>query len=250
MPTLLIHLCENATGKDMEPIKPHIAPLKIDKQHSNFHTNRFYFTEHSRQMTPPLTPSTTTTQEHPIMERTETPRAVFHNYLRAFYPFHPSGDLSPSTVTLPLDQGDIILVHSVHTNGWADGTLLDTGARGWLPTNYCEAYDQLPMRPLLKALTDFWDIIRGGCGSPLTDFRNQDLVRGLIAGVRFLLVSPPNRVQPATGLTQIPGKIRMSYPGLNVGPNPGRVAQEPESPPRRFVVFGPYHEEVPGYRQR
>ncbi|PKY01916.1 ras GEF [Aspergillus campestris IBT 28561] len=172
----------------MEPMKPHIAPLKIDKQHSNFHTNRFYSPEHSRQMTPPLTPSTTTTtQEHTTMERVETPRAVFHNYLRAFYPFHPSGDVSPSTVTLPLDQGDIILVHSVHTNGWADGTLLDSGARGWLPTNYCEAYDQLPMRPLLKALTDFWDIIRGGCGSPLTDFRNQDLVRGLIAGVRFLL---------------------------------------------------------------
>ncbi|KAF7595460.1 hypothetical protein BBP40_006082 [Aspergillus hancockii] len=121
------------------------------------------------------------------MDQTETPRAVFHNYLRAFYPFHPSGDVSPSTITLPLDQGDIILVHSVHTNGWADGTLLDTGARGWLPTNYCEAYDQLPMRPLLKALTDFWDIIQGGCGFPLREFCNQDTVKGLIAGVRFLL---------------------------------------------------------------
>lgn len=121
------------------------------------------------------------------MDRSEPSRAVFHNYLRAFYPFHPAGDVSPATVTLPLDQGDIILVHSVHTNGWADGTLLDTGARGWLPTNYCEAYDHVPMRPLLKALTDFWDIIRGGCGSPLVDFGNQDLVRGLIAGVRFLL---------------------------------------------------------------
>ncbi|OOF97757.1 hypothetical protein ASPCADRAFT_205014 [Aspergillus carbonarius ITEM 5010] len=121
------------------------------------------------------------------MEHTEMPRAVFHNYLRAFYPYHPSGNVSPSTVTLPLDQGDIVLVHSVHTNGWADGTLLDTGARGWLPTNYCEAYDQQPMRPLLKALTDFWDIIRGGCGFPLNDAGNQDLVRGLIAGVRYLL---------------------------------------------------------------
>ncbi|GAB1204536.1 hypothetical protein APSETT445_003192 [Aspergillus pseudonomiae] len=116
------------------------------------------------------------------MEQTETPRAVFPNYLRAFYPFHPSGDVSPATITLPLDQGDVILVHSVHTNGWADGTLLDTGARGWLPTNYCEAYDQLPMRPLLKALTDFWDIIQGGCGFPLREFCNQDTVKGLIAG--------------------------------------------------------------------
>ncbi|KAE8145400.1 ras guanine nucleotide exchange factor domain-containing protein [Aspergillus avenaceus] len=167
----------------MEPMKPHIAPLKIEKGNSNFHCNRFYSTE-SHQMTPPLTPSN---NKDDTMDRTETPRAVFHNYLRAFYPFNPSGDVSPSTVTLPLDQGDIILVHSVHTNGWADGTLLETGARGWLPTNYCEAYDQLPMRPLLKALTDFWDIIQGGCGFPLREFCNQDTVKGLIAGVRFLL---------------------------------------------------------------
>ncbi|KAL4809088.1 ras guanine nucleotide exchange factor domain-containing protein [Aspergillus unguis] len=166
----------------MDQIKPHVAPLKIEKG-NNFRPalNRFY--SNDRQITPPTTPYTTAQD---AMDRSE-PRTVFHNYLRAFYPFHPRGDVSPSTVTLPLDQGDIILVHSVHTNGWADGTLLDTGARGWLPTNYCEAYDHVQMRPLLKALTDFWDIIRGGCGSPLMDFGNQDLVRGLIAGVRFLL---------------------------------------------------------------
>ncbi|KNG80123.1 Ras guanine-nucleotide exchange protein [Aspergillus nomiae NRRL 13137] len=168
----------------MEPMKPHIAPLKIEKGNSNFYSNRFHSTQH-QQMTPPLTPSNTNRDDS--MEQTETPRAVFPNYLRAFYPFHPSGDVSPATITLPLDQGDVILVHSVHTNGWADGTLLDTGARGWLPTNYCEAYDQLPMRPLLKALTDFWDIIQGGCGFPLREFCNQDTVKGLIAGVRFLL---------------------------------------------------------------
>ncbi|CAG8006779.1 unnamed protein product [Penicillium olsonii] len=175
----------------MEPMKPHIPPLNISKSNSNLqdsheHSNtqsRFYTTWGSSEMTPPLTPHTQETNMEPM----EAPRPVFHNYLRAFYPFHPAGDVSPSTVTLPLEQGDIILVHSVHTNGWADGTLLDSGYRGWLPTNYCEAYDQQPMRPLLKALTDFWDIIRGGCGSSLKDFGNQDLMRGPIAGVRFLL---------------------------------------------------------------
>lgn len=174
----------------MGPMKRHIAPLKIFKGQQEPYTpaglDPAYSTQHSIQMTPPMTPYRTT--ENSNMDQPETPRSVFHNYLRAFYPFHPPGDVSPSTVTLPLDQGDIILVHSVHTNGWADGTLLDTGARGWLPTNYCEAYDQLSMHPLLKALTDFWDIIRGGCGSSLKDFGNQDLMRGLIAGVRFLLV--------------------------------------------------------------
>ncbi|PKX93150.1 guanine nucleotide exchange factor [Aspergillus novofumigatus IBT 16806] len=182
----------------MEPMKRHIAPLKVEKtisypcgsttsESGDPSSNHYYSTQHSLQMSPPLTPYCATSSKDNSMDRTEAPRTVFHNYLRAFYPFHPPGDVSPDTITLPLDQGDIILVHSVHTNGWADGTLLDTGARGWLPTNYCEAYDQLPMRPLLKALTDFWDIIRGGCGSSLRDFGNQDLVRGLIAGVRFLL---------------------------------------------------------------
>lgn len=176
-------------------MKPHIPPLKISKSNSNLSESsndtksipsRFYSAWGSSEMTPPLTPKDT---QDTNMDQPEAPRPVFHNYLRAFYPFHPAGNVSPSTVTLPLDQGDIILVHSVHTNGWADGTLLDSGNRGWLPTNYCEAYDQLPMRPLLKALTDFWDIIRGGCGSSLKDFGNQDLMRGPIAGVRFLLVT-------------------------------------------------------------
>lgn len=178
----------------MESMKPFIPPLKISKSNSNLSQNthdqnntpsRFYTAWGSSEMTPPLTPQAQETNMDPM----DVPRPVFHNYLRAFYPFHPAGNVSPSTVTLPLDQGDIILVHSVHTNGWADGTLLDSGNRGWLPTNYCEAYDQLAMRPLLKALTDFWDIIRGGCGSSLKDFGNQDLMRGPIAGVRFLLVS-------------------------------------------------------------
>ena len=176
----------------MDPVKKHIAPLKIWKGRPDLSVSTDsdytgnYSAQHDIQMTPPLTPYH---KKDTSMDAIESPRTVFHNYLRAFYPFHPPGDVSPATVTLPLDQGDIVLVHSVHTNGWADGTLLNTGDRGWLPTNYCEAYDELPMRPLLKALMDFWDIIRGGCGTSLRDFGNQDLMRGLIAGIRFLLVS-------------------------------------------------------------
>ncbi|KAI9697050.1 MAG: hypothetical protein M1836_005011 [Candelina mexicana] len=117
----------------------------------------------------------------------EPPRTVFHNYLRAFYQFCPSPTISSQSVTLPIRQGDVILVHSIHTNGWADGTLLASGARGWLPTNYCEAYDQEPIRGLLKALTLFWDLIRGGSNDSLDIFQNQDYMRGMIAGVRRLL---------------------------------------------------------------
>lgn len=112
----------------------------------------------------------------------------FHTYLRACFPFHSTCDDS-STVTLPLKRGDIILIHSVHTNGWADGTLLSSGARGWLPTNYCEVYDGQPVRNLLKALTRFWDLIRGVSNGSLEVFGTHDYVRGLVAGVRYLLVS-------------------------------------------------------------
>lgn len=137
------------------------------------------------QMTPPLTPHSS---QEALSLQDERSQAVFHNYLRAFYAFRPINPVSSGTVTLPLNEGDVILVHSVHTNGWADGTLLVSGARGWLPTNYCEAYEHELIRSLLKALTTFWDLIRGGSNDTLTVFGNQDYMRGLIAGVRLLLV--------------------------------------------------------------
>ncbi|KAI9831463.1 MAG: hypothetical protein M1819_005062 [Sarea resinae] len=131
------------------------------------------------EMTPPLTPKTS---QEAIVNQSEVPEPVFHNYLRAFYPFHPTFTTDSSTVTLPLNEGDVILVHSIHTNGWADGTLLISGSRGWLPTNYCEAYDHEPIRNLLKALTNFWDLIRGENITTLETFGNQDFMRGIIAG--------------------------------------------------------------------
>lgn len=189
----------------MHPRPKSAAPLTVNKdrsvtppQHPSYQPryyklrqqqlqrqNQYHQYHHHVNITPPSSPGGASDDD--TMEPSS--RRIFHNYLRAFYPFHPSGDVSPSTVTLPLEQGDIILVHSVHTNGWADGTLLDTAARGWLPTNYCEAYDHVTMRPLLFALMDFWDTIRGGYSGSSPHFYKQDLVRGLIAGVRFLLVS-------------------------------------------------------------
>ncbi|PGH16393.1 hypothetical protein AJ79_01724 [Helicocarpus griseus UAMH5409] len=169
----------------------HVAPLNVLKGRNHAQTHNVPLSANmvstlpsQMRVTPPLTPHSSREE---MIERNSHDVSIFHNYLRAFYPFQPNAGVSSSTVTLPLDQGDIILVHSIHTNGWADGTLLETGARGWLPTNYCEAYDQVPMRPLLKSLTDFWDTIRGGSLSTLHQFTNQDYMRGLIAGVRFLL---------------------------------------------------------------
>ncbi|KAH6848106.1 ras guanine nucleotide exchange factor domain-containing protein [Chaetomium sp. MPI-CAGE-AT-0009] len=134
------------------------------------------------QMTPPATPNS-------LQEDCNAPASspVFHNFLRAFYPFHPDYVTNDSTVTLPLSEGDVVLVHSIHTNGWADGTLLTNGARGWLPTNYCESYDPEEMRSLLKALLNFWDLMRSTLVNESEMFGNQEFMKGIIAGVRYLL---------------------------------------------------------------
>jgi hypothetical protein len=140
------------------------------------------------QISPPLTPRGSRETLPP-----SEPDVTFHNYLRAFYPFHPSSTVSSTTdersITVPINQGDVILVHSIHPNGWADGTLLASGARGWLPTNYCEAYEPPSLCNLLNALTHLWDLVRSGEHDNLIVFTKQDYVRGMVAGVRFFLVS-------------------------------------------------------------
>lgn len=138
------------------------------------------------QMSPPLTPRANLEAEIPAIEPESFP-----NYLRAFYHFHPSSTISSvgdeCSITVPINQGDVILVHSIHPNGWADGTLLGSGARGWLPTNYCEPYDHPSIANLLSALTHLWDLVRSGENGNTMVFAKQDYVRSMIAGVRVLL---------------------------------------------------------------
>lgn len=175
-----------------------VAPLNIQKSpkrtrvgHSRQSSSRggLSIRSHSQtQISPPLTP----TVSGEVMAHQQLAQPVFHNYLRAFYHYSPSSTVSSSTdessITVAIKQGDIILVHSVHPNGWADGTLLASGARGWLPTNYCEPYDHPTIRNLLTALTHLWDLVRDGENGDLAAFAKQDYVRGMIAGIRFFLV--------------------------------------------------------------
>ncbi|KAK3315460.1 ras guanine nucleotide exchange factor domain-containing protein [Apodospora peruviana] len=164
-----------------------VAPLAIQKTKSDSFddgsetTSTDYYSQ--AEMTPPTTPNGS--QEDLNAPPSSGP--VFHNFLRAFYPYNPDYVMTDSTVTLPLSEGDVILVHSIHTNGWADGTLLVSGARGWLPTNYCEAYDPEEMRNLLKALLNFWDLMRSTSVNDTEIFGNQEFMKGLIGGVRYLL---------------------------------------------------------------
>ena len=159
----------NATSRSASPLQmPSVAPLSKAMHRL------------AGQLTPPMTPNDAVASTGRQND--------FQTYLRAFYPYHPSLENQSSTITLPLNGGDVILVHSIHTNGWADGTVLASGARGWLPTNYCEGYYNEPISTLLKALTVFWDLVKGSSKGDTAVFRNSEYVRGLVAGVRCLLV--------------------------------------------------------------
>ncbi|RSM00886.1 hypothetical protein CEP52_008856 [Fusarium oligoseptatum] len=110
-----------------------VAPLTIAKARTDTSGDASSTSENDTtlysqsQMTPPATPNGSQEDLSPQSPQ-YTPPPVFHNFLRAFYPFNPSYAMSDSSVTLPLNEGDVILVHSIHTNGWADGTLLVSGA--------------------------------------------------------------------------------------------------------------------------
>lgn len=159
-----------------------VAPLTIHKTRSTSSLAASTDAADS-QITPPATPNEP--------QQTHVPSVaspIFHNFLRALYPFSPEDVANEATVTLPLNAGDIVLVHSIHTNGWADGTQLADGSRGWLPTNYCTAYNPEEMSCLLKALLNFWDLMRTTCVNNTEIFGSQEFMKGIIAGVRYLLV--------------------------------------------------------------
>jgi hypothetical protein len=170
----------------------------------------------SGQITPPPTPPQDSTDD--LTPRPPVQHVQFHDYLRAFHPYHPPYDETSATVTLPLNAGDIVLVHSVHTNGWADGTLLLSGARGWLPTNFCEALDHEPIRPLMTALTSFWEVVKGCGDGDFAPVTNQNYMRGLIAGVRYLLVSRWGGKGTVCWANR-PGPNRVSESGIGPGPD-------------------------------
>lgn len=189
-----------ATGQDLRS-SIHVAPLSVHKGRTKplsdssrerdkplGKSNQSSSLHYQSQMTPPATPNGS---QETLVEQ-QTPQPVFSNFLRAFYPFHPSYSSTDNTVTLPLNEGDVVLVHSIHTNGWADGTLLLSGARGWLPTNYCNPYEPEWMRNLLNALLNFSDLCSSGSIVANEVIGNQEFMRGIIAGVRYLLVSLHN----------------------------------------------------------
>lgn len=125
-------------------------------------------------------------------QRESSASPLNRRYLRASHDYQPeqttiSGSSGGISITAPLREGDVILVHLTHPNGWADGTILSTGTRGWIPTNYCQSYDPRPIRSLLHALTRLWDFLSLGATDDAVFEDRQDYVQGLVAGVRRLL---------------------------------------------------------------
>lgn len=137
-------------------------------------------TQH-QELTPPATP-------HGSQESLAVFDSKRMSFLRAYFPFTPPFNPSETTetITLPLTTGDVILVHSVHTNGWADGTILSNGMRGWLPTNYCEPYEPEEIRNLLNACLGLFEKFRAGGAGSIGD---ASMVANVVTGVKLLLVS-------------------------------------------------------------
>ncbi|KAF2479983.1 ras guanine nucleotide exchange factor domain-containing protein [Neohortaea acidophila] len=158
---------------------------RLDKGEQTANSNARLSTAQAHY-TPPESPVRSAQRQSSYAEN-----GFFQNYLRAFCHFEPPTEAEANDeallMTVRIQPGDLILIHSVHANGWADGTVLTTNERGWLPTNYCETFDHPYMRNLLSAMTHFWDLLGASNDENLSTFVRQDYVRPLIAGVRFLL---------------------------------------------------------------
>lgn len=73
-------------------------------------------------------------------------------------------------------------MHSLHTSGWADGTLLN-GERGWFPSNYCEPHTLGILVPLTDARTSLANVVLYG---KVADY--PQVVGVIVSQVRLLLV--------------------------------------------------------------
>lgn len=77
------------------------------------------------------------------------------SFLRAIHSFDShslAATQSTSSDILSFDDGDLVILHAIHSSGWGDASVLSSGKRGWIPTNYFTAYAEYSMIPLLSAV--------------------------------------------------------------------------------------------------
>ncbi|PSK34427.1 hypothetical protein B9Z65_8753 [Elsinoe australis] len=125
-------------------------------------------------------------------KRTRPPPSLNRKYIRALHDHIPTSTPAQksrraATKTVTVRQGDVILVHLTNANGWADGTVLNSGDRGWLPANYCEPYDHEFIRVFFHGLTNIWTA--GARDNQVASWRGprRDEVQTLVSGVKYVL---------------------------------------------------------------
>lgn len=78
-------------------------------------------------------------------------------FVRTRYAFEPPAAPSAITHVLSFGPGELAIIHHIEPSGWGEGSILKTGRRGWIPSNYCLLYSPEPMKPLLQTMLPFSD---------------------------------------------------------------------------------------------
>lgn len=124
-------------------------------------------------------------------------------FVRAVHSFNPAslssghhhtvGGQDPSLICAAFEESDVALVHSIHSSGWGDATLLSTGRRGWIPTNYFVPYADPKAVPLLSVVLNFvlnpknYEIHNHPNRDQKVYTFSQASITNIVSGVRSLL---------------------------------------------------------------
>lgn len=126
--------------------------------------------------------------------------ATGYPFLRALHSFDSTSlsaevvdpEEDPASICLSFQESEIVLLHSIHPSGWGDATILSTGVRGWIPTNYFTPYTEPKVTHLLTAVLGF---VLNPKSQPLTKTTDSEVqfsfsqssITSIVAGVRSLL---------------------------------------------------------------
>ncbi|ODQ66944.1 ras GEF [Nadsonia fulvescens var. elongata DSM 6958] len=61
----------------------------------------------------------------------------------------------PTSTCLSFQKNDTVILHSLDPSGWGDATILLTGQRGWIPTNYFEIINHDSLNHLMSSILRF-----------------------------------------------------------------------------------------------
>ncbi|KAG5356565.1 Ras guanine nucleotide exchange factor Y [Yarrowia sp. C11] len=145
--------------------------------------------------TTPASPDGTETTSATITASSANASAAAASEMNSMYPFlravHAFDARSLEThdkdsVCLSFKQTDCILLHGMDVSGWGDATLLHTGERGWVPTNFFQPFQDPEANALLVAVQKF--ATNPKCHPTKNGHTfSQNSVNSVIAGVRALL---------------------------------------------------------------